>query len=217
MNFPIANSLRKKWQLDMATFQDTVTEILYRTDERIVLHGGTAIWRCFHGNRFSDDIDAYVGAKTDLEKLKRDMLVAASERSVKVEKIKDTGNLLFMAFSLGGAYMKVEINHRKGHLAPISMGFERVDGTRMEVLTLSPDELMLEKIAAYSDRRFIRDIYDIYFLGDYVDRKRVRKAVLDFISNIEPPVNEKELSGLVYMGVTPTFKGMVERIRARFS
>lgn len=217
MKVPIANLLRRRSQLEIAAFQDTVVDILYRADKEIVLHGGTAVWRCYDGNRFSDDIDAYISPKSDIDNLKAEILLAASAAGIGVRKIKDTGNLLFIALSMGRAYMKVEINHRKGHLHPISRGYERVDGTRTEVLTLSTDDLIAEKIAAYKDRRFIRDIYDIYLLCNYADEKKIGKAALGFLKDIRPPINESELDGLVYLGVTPTFKSMVEAIRARFS
>ena len=33
----------------------------------MILHGGTVIWRCFAGNRFSNDIDAYLNPKISLK------------------------------------------------------------------------------------------------------------------------------------------------------
>ena len=216
MDVPIANLLKRHAQAEMALFQDVVVGLLYQTDNKIVLHGGTAVWRCFHGNRFSDDVDAYVSTKTDLNRLRDGISLAAAGREVKVEKVKDTGNLLFMGLSLGNAYMKVELNHTREHLPVAPREYERADGTRMEVLTLPPEELVLEKIMAYSDRRFIRDLYDIYVLSDQVDKKKVRKEVLGFIDGIRPPVNEDELANLIYVGVAPAFKGMVESIRGRF-
>lgn len=44
-------------------------ETLYRIFPGGALHGGTAIWRCYSGNRFSEDVDAYVDK--DIEKIDR--------------------------------------------------------------------------------------------------------------------------------------------------
>ena len=80
------------------------------------------------------------------------------------------------------------------------------------------EDLILEKIAAYSDRKFIRDIYDMYILSDYVsDAVKIKKAVLTFTDKIEKPVNEKDLMALIYSGPVPSFNTMVEHIRRRFS
>lgn len=218
MKLPILNLLKRREYQELSRFQDAVVDILYSTDSSIVLHGGTAIWRCFSGSRFSSDIDAYVSSKGELDLLKKTITSAADGQGIKVEKAKDTGNLIFMAFSSGSAYLKVELNYAKGRLKPVATRFERVDGTYMEVLTLSPEDLILEKISAYSDRRFIRDIYDIYILCDYVsDPSRIRKRVIGFISNIKEPVNKAGLEALVYTGPVPTFSSMVRHISGRFS
>lgn len=218
MKLSIIKLLKKREYQDLSTFQDTVVETLYQIDSGIVLHGGTAIWRCFSGSRFSNDIDAYISSKDELENLKAGISSAASDHGVKVEKIKDTGNLIFMAFSSGDTYLKVEMNYVKGHVSAIPTRFEKVDGTYTEILTLSPEDLILEKIDAYSDRRFIRDIYDMYILSDYVtDPAKIKKAVVAFTDKIEKPLNEKDLKALIYTGPIPSFNNMVEHIRRRFS
>ena len=218
MDLPIIKLLKRREYQDLAKFQDMVVTGLYQADSRIVLHGGTAIWRCFSGSRLSYDIDAYVSSKKELKELKGSILSVATAQGVRVEKIKDTRNLIFMAFSFEGAYLKVEMNYAKKGLHPVAMRFEKVDGTYTEVLALSAEELILEKMAAYSDRRFIRDIYDMYILSDYVkDTRSIRGKVLAFTDRIEKPVNEKDLAALIYAGPVPSFRNMVEHIRGRFS
>jgi predicted nucleotidyltransferase component of viral defense system len=218
MKIPIIKLLKKREYQELSKFQDEVVTTLYQVDSRLILHGGTAIWRCFSGSRFSSDIDAYISSKGELKRLKAGVLSAASAQGMKVEKIKDTGNLIFMAFSSGDTYLKVEMNYVKGHINAIPTRFEKVDGTYTEILTLRPEDLILEKIAAYSDRKFIRDIYDMYILSDYVsDAVKIKKAVLTFTDKIEKPVNEKDLMALIYSGPVPSFNTMVEHIRRRFS
>ncbi len=217
MNMPIIKLLKKREYQEISRFQDVVVEALYQTDSSIILHGGTAIWRCFSGSRFSNDIDAYISSKKELERLKTGILSTASDRGIKIEKIKDTGNLIFMAFSSGDTYLKVEINYVKKSISPVASRFEKVDGTYTEILTLTPEEFILEKIAAYSDRRFIRDIYDIYILCDYVQNaNKISKAVLLFLNKIERPINESDLKALIYTGPVPSFDNMIVHIRRRF-
>ncbi len=218
MDLPIIKLLKKREYQDLSRFQDVIVAVLYQVDSGIVLHGGTAIWRCFSGSRFSTDIDAYISSKDELERLKEGVVAAAAEQRINVEKIKDTGNLIFMAFAMGDTYLKVEMNYAKKPMHPIATRFEKVDGTYMEILTLTPEEFILEKIDAYSDRRFIRDIYDMYILSDYVKNPtKIRKAVLSFTGKIEKPVNESDLKALIYKGPVPSFRNMVEHIRGRFS
>ncbi len=218
MKIPIINLLKKREYQELSKFQDVIVTTLYQIDSRIVLHGGTAIWRCFSGSRFSNDIDAYISSKNELNGLKAGVLSIAYKQGIKVEKIKDTGNLIFMAFSSADTYLKVEMNYAKKHINAVATRFEKIDGTYTEILTLSPEDLILEKIAAYSDRKFIRDIYDMYILSDYVnDAEKIKNAVSVFIDKIEKPVNENDLKALIYTGPIPSFSNMVKYIQAKFS
>ncbi len=218
MKIPIIKLLKKREYQELSKFQDMVVTTLYQIDSGLILHGGTAIWRCFSGSRFSSDIDAYISSKTELEGLKTGIRAAAASQEIKVEKVKDTGNLIFLAFSSGNTYLKVEMNYATKHVSTVATRFEKVDGTYTEILTLSPEDLILEKIAAYSDRKFIRDIYDIYILSDYVKNvEKIKKAVLEFTSKIERPTNEKDLASLIYTGPVPSFNSMMEHVQRRFS
>ena len=70
MRLPIIKELRKREYREIASFQDMVIDLLYRTDSSIILHGGTTVWRCFSGNRFSTDIDAYLTNRINAKALK---------------------------------------------------------------------------------------------------------------------------------------------------
>ena len=216
MKLPIVKKLKKREYSEIATFQDSIIDLLYSTNSNIVLHGGTVIWRCFGGNRFSNDIDAYLTTGINFENMKDKLKKAAIDYGIKIEKAKDTGNLLFIGLSLGNTYLKVEINHVIKNLRPVAIRFERVDGTFRDVLSLSAEDLIIEKIDAYTDRRFIRDIYDIYILSNYADKKsNIKKRVSNFLKDLSPPVNEEDLASLIYDGPIPSFKSMLVHIKRK--
>ncbi len=218
MKLPIIKLLKKRAYRELAAFQDDAVDILYQVDSSVIMHGGTAIWRCYGGSRFSNDIDIYLASKKRLGKIKGAIQEAASSRNISLEKVKDTGNLVFIGLALDDVYLKVEINYRTAGLRPIAVRFEKVDGTYTEILSLSADDLILEKILAYKDRRFIRDIYDIYVLSSYVsDEEKVKKALLEFLDGIKPPINEEDLKTLVYTGPIPSFENIVKYIRGKFA
>lgn len=60
MKIPLMLKLRKSAHKDIAAAQDLIVESLYDTFNDAVLHGGTCIWRCYQGKRFSEDIDMYI-------------------------------------------------------------------------------------------------------------------------------------------------------------
>ena len=63
------------------------------------------------------------------------------------------------------------------------------DGSGIEVLGLTPDQFICEKILAYSNRRYIRNLYDI-------------------IDHLETPVDERVLKTIVYSGLAPSMDVM---------
>jgi len=62
---PIILMLKKGYHKKIARAQDIIVEEMGKTLNRAVLHGGTAIWRCYQGNRFSEDIDVYIPRNVD--------------------------------------------------------------------------------------------------------------------------------------------------------
>ena len=60
MAIVLFNRLKKKLHREIALLQDELIDIIYSIEPNAVLHGGTAIWRCFQGNRFSEDLDFYL-------------------------------------------------------------------------------------------------------------------------------------------------------------
>lgn len=61
---PCVIRLPKEDMLRRAINEDKVLEIVLNSHSRFVMHGGTAIWRCYNGNRFSSDIDFYTNLNT---------------------------------------------------------------------------------------------------------------------------------------------------------
>ncbi len=76
MELTISNKLRRELQRNVAEMQDEVVGIVYSVLDDAVMHSGTAIWRCYGGKRFSEDIDMYCRYGADF----KDCLYAATER-----------------------------------------------------------------------------------------------------------------------------------------
>lgn len=216
MDVPIERRLSNEVQARMARLQDLAIDALYSVDEKIVLHGGTAIWRCYSGNRFSDDLDLYVKTKGEISSIRNDMPFALKRYGIEVPKASAIGNSTVMNIRDSGAEVRLEIGVAPSALRPVEMSFERSNGMRTSILTLSPEDLIAEKIVTYSSRRYARDLYDIYHLSPLSSVRAVQKIVCAFIDDIKPPVDEGSLESIVYSGAAPSFGGMVDSIRVRF-
>jgi predicted nucleotidyltransferase component of viral defense system len=84
----------------------------------------------------------------------------------------------------------------------------------MIVLTLPPEALLIEKVAAYASRRKIRDLYDIYFLLNKVeDKRKVAGILANLLDGYAKPVDEPQLRATVLTGAVPSADEMIEGIR----
>ncbi len=213
MNIPLVNKLKKRLHLEVAMLQDEVVELLYSIDNNLVFHGGTAIWRCYNGNRFSEDLDFYAKSPASLEKGFKQTI---ESRGLLVSKFKKTENLIFAKVSNGRTDVLVEVNFST--FKPfVSKPFEKADGSSLIIFTLSPESLFLEKIQAYKNRKFIRDIYDIYHLSNLIqENNALIAAAKGFLETLEKPVDEKNLKAIVYSGAIPSFDQMVQALKRRF-
>jgi len=72
----------------------------------------------------------------------------------------------------------------------------------------------LEKIETYLNRKKIRDLYDIYFLLNYVEnRGAVEKELRNFVNRYSPPVDEANLVNIVIVGAVPTADELLGEIK----
>jgi len=210
MRIPLALRLKKKEHREIAFMQDEVVRSVYGLFEKAVLHGGTAIWRCFSGNRFSEDVD-FIMPKKEKEKFSKFVSRLKANFQIKKSRIKE--NAAYLVLSRNRREIRLEATFRKisGH---IIADYETADGTFLIVYTLPPEKLLLEKIDAYLARRKIRDLYDISFLLKFVQKNKVIiSALKKLISNYERPLDEPILKALIYMGLVPSGKELIEMIK----
>lgn len=172
---PIKNKLKKKIHKDIALAQDLVIVEIYNNFPDTVIHGGTCIWRCYAGNRFSEDIDVYLPLKF---KVKTASFIDNLKRiGFEIKKFKETENSIFAKLSYQNTIVSFEAVFKNMKNA-IAKSFEMCDGSFIVVYTLTPEEIIKEKVLAYKKRRKIRDLYDIFFLLNFVEDKNVIKDIL---------------------------------------
>ncbi len=209
MKLPLILRLKKNEHKEIARAQDLVVQEITNVFEDAVLHGGTAIWRCYNGNRFSEYIDVYL--QKNIEKI--NLFFANLEKiGFFVEKKKIGQNSLFSNLKLNRNFVKFEALFKKvkGSLKD----YETVEGNFITVYALTPEELINEKIEAYLKRLEIRDLYDIYFLLRYVeDKAKIKNKIQRLIDNFKKPIDEKELRILILEGVVPNFNEMLDYIK----
>ena len=208
---PLHLRLKRETHRKIAYAQDLIVWEVYRKDEKAVLHGGTAIWRCFYGKRFSEDLDFYFrkGRRTiesifaELEKKGFKIIKKKiSERSVYSELLWERTRV-----RLEATFQKVE-----GALSD----YETSEGNIMTVYSLTPEMFIKEKIAAYLKRLKIRDLWDVFFLLRFAKINAVKSELRKLIKNYKSPADEQDLKAIIIEGIVPSSKEMIENIRRKW-
>lgn len=219
--------IRDASQMEKARLEDVLVELLYSKYTGLVFHGGTSIWRCYGGNRFSRDIDFYLQAKTQKEKMRyyKEFLEFFKESGFSIkekgyENATDTMHFLVESTTK----MKIDINFKYKNGKEID--YIKIDDSKIVVLSLDPVELLNEKITAYDDKLSnqsklkhpeAHDLYDIYYLISLISKcdaetiKRLKSLINKIDGN--PPLDINSLGHLIIAGLPPSFGLMIDEIR----
>lgn len=206
---PLILKIRKETHKSIALAQDIIIQELYQVFENAVLHGGPAIWRCYNGNRFSEDIDVYLSK--DIEKIEI-LFKNLQKQGFVIEKKKISENSLYSDLVFNRVHVRLEgiFKKIKGHLKE----YQTAENNLISVYTLTPEELITEKANAYLKRRKIRDLYDIFFLVRFVKNLQVIKPDIEKLKKeFNTPVDEKDLKTLILEGLIPTSQKMLEYLK----
>ncbi len=214
MDVPLEMLLKNANYLEIARLQDEVIFRLYSTGTKLIFHGGTSIWRCYNGKRFSYNLNMYIKNEAELNKLIR----AFSKYNLFLKKVKERKagkTLAYYKVSNGKAEITLEFN-RKRAIDRVIATYVKVDGSGMDIFTLPPEDLIAEKIAAYKSRRAVKDLYDIFILTHVADTNSTRSEIYRFITDLKAPLDERILPQLIYDGPVPNFSDMLNYIKNRY-
>ena len=213
MGIPLYNRLKKQSHREIAALQDLVVDAVYAAQENAVLHGGTAILRCFQGQRFSEDLDFYFKPK---ESFKESLGNKLKSLNAEITKFRKTSNAIYAKVKSDRTEISLEIALRSFG-KPVASEYEKADGAFIDVFTPTAEELLIEKLSAYKNRKLVRDVFDVYFLSRVVDEKKIREKISGTLKELPRPIDEQNLKNIVISGAVPSFDQMTEKIKARLS
>jgi len=206
---PLNLKLRKKAEKEIAYAQDIIVGELYRFFPNAIIHGGTAIWRCYQGNRFSENVDVYINKD---ERKIEDFFKSLEGKGFKIIKKRVKEASLYSELILNSTLLRFEATFQKKK--PFLKKYETSESFFINVYTLSPEDLIIEKVETYLKRRKIRDLYDISFLISYAENKKtVENCLKRLIENYEKPVDEANLRNLIIIGAVPNSNELLMEIK----
>ncbi len=205
---PLNLRIKKKAQKDIAYAQDVLVEELYNFFPKAIIHGGTAIWRCYNGNRFSEDVDVYISKN---EKKIGSFLTSLNKKGFRIIKKRIKENSVYSELIFNETSIRFEATFQSKK--SIFKRYETSNSFFINVYTLTPEDLIIEKVNTYLKRRKIRDLYDIFFLLNYVENiSKIKNYLRKLIRNFKNPIDETNLSAIIISGSVPNSKQLLQEI-----
>lgn len=205
---PLILKLKKNTHKEIAKAQDIIVDELFNCITGAVIHGGTAIWRCYQGARFSEDVDCYL--PRDMDKIET-FFFNLQKKGFLIKKKKISENSIYSTLTFNRVDVRFECVFKKTDF--VLRDYETIDGNFIPINTLSSEQLVLEKINAFLKRYKVRDLYDIFFLLKFVkERERVLKRLTEFVKLYKEPVDTDDLKALLLDSIPLKTQKMLEYI-----
>lgn len=217
--------------------QDIALHSIYQeVVDELVFKGGTVLLKLYNLDRFSEDLDFTAAGEIDLVKVLESVERHLESFGAKVEKVEsgDSGDSfnarlgvqgpLYTGNELSLSFFRIEVNRRAEVENPIVRRYTPnfPDVPAFEILTLTEEEILAEKIRGLVIRNRPRDLYDIYHLldkGVEINEELVEKKLEYYDLAFDPATILKEarknrkswgdLENLIYSRL-PEFDGVLD-------
>lgn len=203
--------LRREVHRKIAYAQDLVVKQVYSVFNKAVLHGGTAIWRCYNGKRFSEDLDFYFPKNMEKISLIFDNLTKIGFE-IKKKKVSETS--VYSELELDRISVRLEATFQR--ISGIICDYEMSDGNFISIYSLTAEDFLAEKTKTYLQRLKIRDLWDVFFLLKNVENPKKIKEIERLIKHYKKPIDEDDLKAVMLEGIIPSANEMIEYIRRKW-
>jgi predicted nucleotidyltransferase component of viral defense system len=208
---PLQIRLKREVHRKIAYAQDLIVKEVYSLLNNADLHGGTAIWRCYSGKRFSEDLDFYFPK----DKNRIDLIFENLNKiGFEIKKKKFSENSIYSELEIDRTSVRLEATFQK--VRGVLCDYEMVDGNFISIYSLSTQQFLVEKINTYLKRFKIRDLWDVFFLLKNIENPKSMKEILNLIKNYKKPLDEENLKVILTEGITPSSDEMIEYIKRKW-
>ena len=208
---PLQARLKREIHRKIAYAQDLIVKEVYSIFDKAVLHGGTAIWRCYSGKRFSEDLDFYL--PKDNEKIEI-LFENLKKIGFEIIKKKVSENSIYSELKLDGLSVRLEATFQKiqGEICD----YEMSDGNTISIYSLTTEQFLAEKSRTYLKRFKVRDLWDVFFLTKFVNNPKNIKEIGDLINNYKKPIDESDLKVILLDGIVPSAEEMINYLKRKW-
>jgi len=211
MKIPLQVRLRREVHRKIAYVQDLIVKEVYSVFDKAILHGGTAIWRCYNGRRFSEDLDFYLPN----ESKKIEVLFENLKKiGFTIKKKKVSENSIYSELELDRISVRLEATFQK--VSNIIYDYEMSDGNIISIYSLTPELFLIEKSNTYLKRFKVRDLWDVFFLIKNIKDAKKIKEIGNLIKNYKKPFDEEDLKVILLEGIVPSSDEMIDYIKKKW-
>ncbi len=165
--------LDNKEHIEKSYFQDIFLYNLYKESNLFVFKGGTALYKIYKLQRFSEDLDFSL-----TEKIRKEEIIEIIKRAIgkitgfSIKEAKEVQNSILVRISCSGILTKyntlrIDISLKNKILLPVDIKnyiSDYIDIPPFSLKVLNPEEIISEKIHSILNRKKARDLYDLFFL-----------------------------------------------------
>ncbi len=208
---PLQVRLKRESHRRIAYAQDLIVREVYNVFGRAVLHGGTAIWRCYNGRRFSEDLDFYFpNDKGQIDALFDNL----RKIGFKIKKKKVSDNSVYSEMEMDRVSVRLEATFQS--ISGVICDYEMSDGNFIKIYSLTVEGFLSEKANTYLKRFKVRDLWDIFFLLKSAKDPSKVKEIGKVIKDYKRPIDEKDLKAILLEGIVPSANEMIDYIRRKW-
>jgi len=180
--------LLNKEHIEKDYFQDLLLFNLYKQTNLLVFKGGTALYKLYGLQRFSEDLDFSLLKDIDLEKIMKNVIENIKNSEIKeIKKMKDSIliKIAFKGILTKYNTIRIDINIKnpvldKFDVKTYTSSYVDINPFTLRVLSLK--EIFAEKIHSILNRESARDLYDLFFLSKFaeIDKKIITNKLANF-------------------------------------
>jgi predicted nucleotidyltransferase component of viral defense system len=208
---PLQVRLKRESHRNIASAQDLIIKEVYSVFNKAVLHGGTAIWRCYNGKRFSEDLDFYLIKDNN----KIELLFENLKRiGFEIKKKKISERSIYSELELNRISVRLEATFQK--VQGVICDYELSNGNFLSIYSLSIEDFLTEKARTYLKRLKIRDLWDVFFLLKNIQEIKKIKEIGNLIKNYKKPIDEENLKVILLEGIIPSAGEMIQYIKRKW-
>lgn len=196
--------LSNKEHIEKDYFQDLLLFNIYKQTNLLIFKGGTALYKLYGLQRFSEDLDFTLIGSINIEETMKKVLGNIDNSEIKnIKKLKNSISIKIAFKGIITKYntVRVDISLKNVILEKFDIKnyisyYADVNPFNLRVLSLK--EMVAEKIHSLLNRESARDLYDLFFLLKFVDidKQLIIKKLEIFNMKIDCSAIRKRINNL---------------------